>query len=397
MAVADITNPKVTQDYTTLLASIRDLFISQAALHDATGIVGLTAGAIRYSGANTRFEKFDGTTWNALTVSISGNSANVTGIVAGANGGTGVANTGKTLTLGGNLALAGAFNSTFTMTGATGVTFPTSGTLLSTATAVTVAQGGTGATTAAGALVALGAVNRAGDTMSGPNTPLTINSTNASIPKIVLAAAGTTQGYIASDATYAFRVIDSANATYVLSVSNAGLLSAPSISALSIVANGTGTPLFVSSSNSAPIKIVLQDNGTTRGYIAADATYPFRAVNAANSAYVMSVDNSGNLSAVTVTQTSDERKKKKWQRLPSDFIAQLAGIKRSGLFQWKKDGSIGLGVGAQSLEAFLSAAVHTDAKGNKTVNYGAAAMVSAVELARKVGELEARLAALEAA
>ena len=56
----------------------------------------------------------------------------VTGILPGTNGGTGVANTGKTITLGGNLTTSGAFNSTFTMTGATAVTFPTSGTLLTT-------------------------------------------------------------------------------------------------------------------------------------------------------------------------------------------------------------------------------------------------------------------------
>jgi hypothetical protein len=54
-------------------------------------------------------------------------------IVAGQYGGTGVANTGKTITLGGNLATSGAFASTFTMTGTTAVTFPASGTLATTA------------------------------------------------------------------------------------------------------------------------------------------------------------------------------------------------------------------------------------------------------------------------
>jgi hypothetical protein len=44
-------------------------------------------------------------------------------------GGTGVNNGAKTITLGGNLATSGAFASTFTMTGPTGVTFPTTGTL----------------------------------------------------------------------------------------------------------------------------------------------------------------------------------------------------------------------------------------------------------------------------
>jgi hypothetical protein len=44
-------------------------------------------------------------------------------------GGTGVNNGSKTITLGGNLTTAGAVNSTFTMTGNTEVTFPTTGTL----------------------------------------------------------------------------------------------------------------------------------------------------------------------------------------------------------------------------------------------------------------------------
>ena len=62
---------------------------------------------------------------------ISGNNlASATGgIVLGANGGTGVANTGKTLTLGGNVTTSGAFGLTLTLTAASAVTLPTTGTL----------------------------------------------------------------------------------------------------------------------------------------------------------------------------------------------------------------------------------------------------------------------------
>jgi hypothetical protein len=55
-------------------------------------------------------------TWNA-------------GVVAGQYGGTGVANTGKTITLGGNLTTSGAYALTLTQTGSTNVTLPTTGTL----------------------------------------------------------------------------------------------------------------------------------------------------------------------------------------------------------------------------------------------------------------------------
>lgn len=59
-------------------------------------------------------------TWNA-------------GVVAGLYGGTGVANSGKTITLGGNLVTSGAFAVTFTLTNTTTVTLPTTGTLVNTA------------------------------------------------------------------------------------------------------------------------------------------------------------------------------------------------------------------------------------------------------------------------
>lgn len=50
-------------------------------------------------------------------------------IIAGQYGGTGVANTGKTITLGGNLTTAGAFATTLTSTAATSITLPITGTL----------------------------------------------------------------------------------------------------------------------------------------------------------------------------------------------------------------------------------------------------------------------------
>lgn len=49
--------------------------------------------------------------------------------ISGANGGTGVANTSKTITLGGNLTTSGAFATTLTATNTTTITMPTTGTL----------------------------------------------------------------------------------------------------------------------------------------------------------------------------------------------------------------------------------------------------------------------------
>jgi hypothetical protein len=55
--------------------------------------------------------------------------SNLTTALSGAQGGTGVANADKTITLGGNLATSGNFTTTITSTSTTNVTLPTSGTL----------------------------------------------------------------------------------------------------------------------------------------------------------------------------------------------------------------------------------------------------------------------------
>jgi trimeric autotransporter adhesin len=122
----------------------------------ATSLAGGSAGALPYqSAANTTAFLSAGSNGNLLTLSsgvpaweavptwnqnTTGTAANVTGVVLGANGGTGVANTGKTITIGGNLTWSGAFTFTGTITANTTVTFPTSGTLATTAQIPTAAN-----------------------------------------------------------------------------------------------------------------------------------------------------------------------------------------------------------------------------------------------------------------
>lgn len=67
-------------------------------------------------------------------------------LIGATYGGTGINNGSKTITLGGSLITSGAFASTFTMTAATNVTFPTSGTLATTTGTVTTATNLAGGT-----------------------------------------------------------------------------------------------------------------------------------------------------------------------------------------------------------------------------------------------------------
>jgi hypothetical protein len=94
-----------------------------------------------------------------------------------------------------------------------------------------------------------------------------------------------------------------------------------------------------------------------------------------------------------VTAYSDERLKKDWESLPTNFVEELAKVK-SGTYTRIDSGERQVGVGAQSLQAILKEAV-SEKEEYLGVHYGNAAMVSAVELAKEVVDLRARVAQLE--
>lgn len=109
-------------------------------INGATPIVGGTTGQCVTRAANGTVlmasctgagvvSSWSGGSTGLLPSTATTGAVTVTGVIVGANGGTGVANTGKTITLGGNLVTSGAFATTLTSTGTTGVTLPTTGTL----------------------------------------------------------------------------------------------------------------------------------------------------------------------------------------------------------------------------------------------------------------------------
>jgi uncharacterized protein RhaS with RHS repeats len=91
-----------------------------------------------------------------------------------------------------------------------------------------------------------------------------------------------------------------------------------------------------------------------------------------------------------ITAYSDERYKTNWRGYTVTFVEQLANLKH-GTYDRTDEVLTQDGVSAQSLQPLLPNSVSTSADGRLSVNYGGAAMVSAIQLAQRVIELEARL------
>lgn len=101
------------------------------------------------------------------------------------------------------------------------------------------------------------------------------------------------------------------------------------------------------------------------------------------------------LAGGNVTAYSDERLKENWKDVPEDFIEKWAQIK-AGTYDRKDSGKTQVGVSAQSVQKVLPDAVETQLDGYLSLNYGGAAAVATVELAKEVLDLKAKLARLEA-
>lgn len=111
-----VTNAKLANSAVTINGTSISLGASGTVTAAAGTLTGTTLNSSVVTSSLTSVGTITSGTWNG-------------GVIAGQYGGTGVANTGKTITLGNNLTTSGNFALTLTQTGATNVTLPTTGTL----------------------------------------------------------------------------------------------------------------------------------------------------------------------------------------------------------------------------------------------------------------------------
>lgn len=95
----------------------------------------------------------------------------------------------------------------------------------------------------------------------------------------------------------------------------------------------------------------------------------------------------------TVTANSDELLKTNWRDLPVDFVDRLATVKH-GTYDRTDMPITQDGVSAQSLRKLLESSVLVGEDGLLSVAYGNAALVSAIQLAKRLVALEATVAKL---
>ena len=181
-----------------------------------------------------------------------------------------------------------------------------------------------------------------------------------------------------------------------------------SLGVLQIIGGGTGLSTIgsngtVLTSNGTAASWAAAAGATITGTTTAGTYYVVGTTSTTGSLTTASISNTnavsynastGALTAVSMVSSSDERLKTNWAGLDLDFVSRLADVKH-GTFERISSGNREVGVTAQSLQKVIPEAVIEDENGFLSVNYGGAALVSVVELAKMVQELRAEIAQLK--
>lgn len=274
---------------------------------------------------------------------------------------------------------------------------------------VPVANGGTGQTTANAGLNAL-----LPSQASNADKFLKTDGTNtawANVPSpnngtLSLAVSGTGLSGSAS-----FTADQSGNSTFTVtsnatSANTVGAIVARdasgNFSAGTITASLSGNATTATSASSATnatntTNVNLTDDTTTNSthyFVFGDVTSGNDALKVSSSKATFNPSTGSAVFAGDVTSSSDETLKTNWRPVAEDFVTKLAEVK-SGIYDRTDIEATQAGVSAQSLEQVLSEVVITAPDGLKSVNYGNAALVAAIELAKQVVELRKEIAELK--
>ena len=216
-------------------------------------------------------------------------------VVAGQYGGTGVANTGKTITLGGNLTTSGAYATTLTVTGATNITLPTTGTLATTAdttyigtTAVTLSRSSANLALTGISSVTLpgsssGSAQIVASAAAGSGTVITLPSSSGTV--VTTGDTGSVTSTMISNGT----IVDA-------DINSSAAIAASKISGTAVTQGDTGT--VTNTMLAGSIADTKLSTIATAGKVSNSAT---TAASANTASAIVARDASGNFTAGTIT------------------------------------------------------------------------------------------------
>jgi len=236
-------------------------------------------------------------------------------------------------------------------------------------------------------------------------------SSGGTTPAISMAAATTSvNGYLTSTDWNTFN--NKSPAAGSSSITTTGTVTSGTWSAsFGAVSGANLTSLNGSNISSGTVAAARLGSGTpsSSNYLRGDGTWSTVSASPAGSNTQVQYNSSGSfagsanftfdgtnvLVAGTVSGGSDERLKKNWRSVVSNFIEKLSKVK-AGIFDRTDLELTQPGVSAQSLREVLPEAVLEDENGMLSVNYGGAALLSVIELAKEVVALRAEIEALKA-